>query len=67
MLYNSINVNILSGRTTTSINGKKDNDLKSIINQIIDFKEKETEIICVETKDINIYTETVQKLKQYEN
>lgn len=57
-IFLSNNINIIFNKKITSINGKKDSDLKLIINQIVDFKEKKTEIIYAKTKDIKIYTES---------
>lgn len=57
-IFLSNNINVIFNKKITSINGKKDSDFKSIINQIVDFKEKETEIIYAKTKDIKTYTET---------
>lgn len=50
-------VNIIFRYNTTSINNKKYSDLKSIICEVIDFKEKKTEIIYVEMEDLQIYNE----------
>lgn len=60
----SNNVSVVFSNTTTSINGKKDSDLKSRINQILDFKERKTEIIYAKTKDLNTFNETVRTRKQ---
>lgn len=54
------NINVIFYKEITSINGKKDSDLKSIINQIVDFKERKTEIIYAKTEDITSYTETIR-------
>lgn len=59
-IFLSNNISIIFNKETTSINGKKDNDLKSIINQIVDFKERKTEIIYAKTEDITTYTVRVR-------
>lgn len=61
----SNNVNFLFKGMTTSIKGKKDSDLQSRINQILDFKERETEVIYAKTENINTFNETVRTGQQY--
>lgn len=60
----SNNVSVVFNSTTTSINGKKDSDLQSRINQILDFKERKTEIIYAKTENINTFNETVRTRQQ---
>lgn len=57
-IFLSNNINVLFSKKITSINGKKNSDLKSIINQIADFKGKKTELIYAKTKDIIIDIDT---------
>lgn len=57
-------VSYLFDSTTTSIKGKKASDLQSIINQILDFKERETEIIYAKAENINAFNETVRTGQQ---
>lgn len=52
-IYLSNNTSAIFGHRTASINGKKDSDLKSAINQILDYKKRETEFIYAKTKEIN--------------
>ena len=51
----SANINSFFVKSIASINGEKDSDLKYIINEVIDFNERKTEIIYAKTDEIKIY------------
>jgi len=51
----SYNISFIFMEKTTSIKGKKYSDLKSLINQIVDFNVKSTEIIYVSSDDIKTF------------
>lgn len=59
-IFLSNSISMIYNKEATVINGKKSKDLKTMINQIVDFNQKKTEFIYATTKEI----ESVGEIKK---